>query len=256
MHQKGCVADERVLHTAVRHNHPSVVEYLLGVGCPVDTEIIEWGMEPYIIDELKMRSMEVAISEENLPMIKILRTADCPFVDDSFRFACDTENLEILNYIVEEGCEPPEYFFPQSVETRDFFALGFLMDNGLLRDEWDLWGSVMDADVQMMSFLLRKGVKPTDDDVDSAIASGNLEIAQFLTGKFECCRPTKFAYTLTFENSFCDCHYLTYLNWLHDDMKCGIGFSSLEEMRDDSRGGYVLDRCSKTIEDWFEERVG
>lgn len=247
MHDKGCVADERVLHTAVRYNQRRVVEYLLSVGCPVDAEVI---------DELKMRSMEVAISEENLPMVKILRTVDYPFVADSFRFACDTENKEILNYIVQEGCQAPDYLFPQSVEGRDFFTLEFLIDNGMLKEEWDLWGCVMDADVEMMSFLLRKGIKPTDDDVDSAIAAGNLEIAQFLTNEHSCCRPTHLAYTLKFENSFCDCHYLMYLRWLYDDMRCSLGFSSLEEMRDDPRGAYVLDRCSGTIEDSFEERLG
>lgn len=103
--------------------------------------------------------------------------------------------------------------------------------------------------------LAPKGIKPTDDDVDSAIASGNIEIAKFLTSEYNCCRPTHLAYTLTFENGFCDCHYLTYLNWLYDDMRSSIGFSSLEEMQDDPRGAYVLDRCSSKKEDWFEERL-
>ncbi|CAN0235737.1 unnamed protein product [Ectocarpus fasciculatus] len=54
-----------------------------------------------------MRSMEVAISEDNLPMVKILRTVDYPFVEDSFTFACDTENVDMVKYLLQEGCKPP-----------------------------------------------------------------------------------------------------------------------------------------------------
>lgn len=254
MHEMGYPPDERVLHTAVRYNCQEVVKYLLGVGCPVDKTVIEWGFGPYIIDELKMRSMEVAITEKNLTMVKILRTTDYPFIDDSFEFACETENIEMLTYLVQEGCRAPEHLFRESVQVGNYFTLEFLIDNNLLVSEWDLWGCIMDEDDDMMTFLLTKGIIPTDDDVDSAIAAGNLETAKFLTKEYDC-RPTSLAYMLTFDNLFCDCHYLVYLNWLHDDMGCGLGFSSLEDMHQDPHGSFVLENCSSTIEGWFEERL-
>jgi len=254
MRNKGYFADERVLHTAVRYNRLKVVDYLLSIHTPVDKTVIDWGFGPYIIDELTMRSMEVAISEQNLAMVKMLRSADCPFIEDSFTFACETENAEMLKYLVEQGCQPPDGLFADSVENQDFFTLEFLIDNLLLRDEWDLWGCVFDEDQDMMMFLLDKGILPTDDDVDSAISGGNFGTAKFLTTKYTC-RPTSLAYMLVFENGFCDCHYLEILNWLYDDMRCSLGFVFLHEMRNHSRGSLILERCSDEIKDWFEERL-
>lgn len=254
MREKGYPADKRVLHSAVRHNQQEVVKYLLGIGCPVDKTVIEWGFGPYIIDELKMRSMEVAISEGNLSMVKILRTVDYPFVDDSFVFACETQNTELLEYLIREKCRVPQGLFRESVELRNFFTLEFLIDHKLLVDEWDLWGCIADEDDDMMIFLLGKGIIPTDDDVDSAIAAGNLGTAKFLTKEYSC-RPTPLAYMIVFDNIMCDCHYMMYLDWLYNDMQCSIGFSSLQDMHEDPHGAYVLENCSNTIEDWFVNRI-
>ncbi|CAM9100691.1 unnamed protein product [Ectocarpus sp. 8 AP-2014] len=254
MREKGYVADERVLHTAVRYNQEEVVEYLLGIGCPIDKTVIEWGFGPCIIDELKMRSMEVAISEGNLSMVKILRTADYPFIDESFVFGCETRNTEMLEYLTQEKCHVPQGLFRESIELRDFSTLEFLIDHDLLVDEWDLWGCIMDDDDDMMTFLLGKGIVPKDDDVDSAIGSGNLDVAKWLTKEYSC-RPTSLAYMLVFDNAMCDCHYAMYLDWLYDDMQCSIEFSSLEDMCEDPRGAYVLENCSSTIEDWFVARI-
>lgn len=254
MREKGYFADERVLHTAVRYNRLSVVEYLLSINTPVDKTVIDWGFGSYIIDELKMRSMEVAISDENLAMVKLLRTVDYPFIKDSFSFGRDTENSELLMYLVEQGCSVPDGVFQESVETQDYFTLGFLIDNALLRDEWDLWGCVFDCNHDMMMFLLGKGILPTDDDVDSAICGGNFDTAKFLTTKYNC-RPTSLAYMLVFESDFCDCHYLEILNWLYYDMHVSLGFVLLEEMRDHPRGSLILTGCSSVIQDWFEKRL-
>lgn len=254
MREKGYFADERVLHTAVRYNRPEVVNYLLSINTPVDKTVIEWGFGPYIIDELKMRSMEVAISAQNLTMVKLLRTADYPFVEDSFTFACDTENAEMMQYLVDHGCPPPEGLFADSVATENYAILEFLIDNLLLRDEWDLWGCVFEENDDMMMFLLDKGIVPTDDDVDSAICGGNLATAKYLTREYAC-RPTSAAYTLVFENAMCDCHYLEVLDWLYDDVQCGLGFVFLKEMREHPRGCMILEGCSSVIEDWFEERL-
>lgn len=49
--------------------------------------------------------MEVAISEDSLSMVKILRTVDYPFVEDSFTFACDTDNVDMVKYLLQEGCK-------------------------------------------------------------------------------------------------------------------------------------------------------
>lgn len=254
MRDKGYFADERVLHTAVRYNRLSVVNYLLSINTPVDKTVIDWGFGSYIIDELKMRSMEVAISEGNLTMVRLLRTVDYPFVEDSFLFARDTENSELLTYLVEQGCSAPDGVFQESIETQDYFTLGFLIDNALLRDEWDLWGCVFDCDDDMMMFLLGKGILPTDDDVDSAISAGNFDVAKFLTTEYRC-RPTSLAYMLVFENGFCDCHYLEILNWLYHDMQVSLGFVLLQEMQNHPRGSLILNWCSSVIEDWFEERL-
>lgn len=254
MQEKGYPPDERVLHSAVRYNRQKVAKYLLRVGCPVDRAVIEWGFGEYIVDELKMRSMEVAISKDNLSMVKILRTVDYPFNKDSFVFACDTKNVEMCRYLIQEGCEAPAHLFRESVQLCSYFTLEFLIDNKLLVDEWDLWGCIMDGDDQMMHFLLGKGIIPTDDDVDSAIGAGNIGLAKFLT-KVYSCRPTCLAYLLTFENRFCDCQYLCYLDWLYEQMGCNIGFSSLDEMYEDPHGSYVLENCSSIIEDWFEEKL-
>lgn len=254
MRENWYFADERVLHTAVRYNRLDVVKYLLSVNTPVDKTVIEWGFGPYIIDELKMRSMEVAISEENLAMVKLLRTADYPFIEDSFTFACDTENADMMKYLVEQGCTPPDGLFAESVENGDYSTVAFLIDNLFLRDEWDLWGCTVDDNQDMMMFLLDKGIIPTDDDVDSAICGGNIHSAKFLTSEYKC-RPTSLAYMLVFESSFCDCHYLELLNWLYDDMQVSLGFVLLKEMQEHPRGSLVLDGCSSVIEDWFEERL-
>lgn len=253
MREKGYVADERVLHTAVRCDRPAVVEYLLGVRCPVDRTAIEWGFGPYIADELRMRSMEVAISANNLPMVKILCSVDYPFTKESFVYGCDTEDAEMILYLIQRGCKPPTDLFRESVDQGDYFTLGILIDNGLLQEEWDLWGCVTD-DKDMLYFLLKRGIVPTDDDVDSAICAGNLGIAQYLTSTYRC-RPTPLSYMLVFENMFCDCHFLAYLNWLYDDMHCSLGFASIDDMLRDARGSSVLDGCSSNIEDWFRERL-
>ena len=255
MREKGHCADERVLHTAVRYNHLGVVNYLLSTNTPVDKVVIEWGFGPYVIDELKMRSMEVAISEENLAMVMLLCTVDYPFIDDSFRLACDTENVELVEYLVQQGCRPPRGLFHDAVETRDYFTLNFLIDNSLLEEEWDLNGCVSDDDEEdMMLFLLHKGIIPTDDDVDSAISDGSLATAKFLTSEYRC-RPTSEAYIAVFENGFCDCHYLEILNWLYDDMQCSPGFVFLAEMREHPRARFILERCSSSIVEWFKERL-
>ena len=255
MHENWYFADERVLHTAVRYNRLDVVKYLLSVNTPIDRTVIEWGFGPYIIDELRMRSMEVAISDKNLAMVKLLRTADYPFIEDSFTFACDTENAEMLKYLLHQGCVPPDGLFAECVETKNYFTLAFLIDNLLLRDEWDLWGCVLDdGDHDVMMFLLDKGILPTDDDVDSAICGGNLRAAKLLTSEYNC-RPTSLAYMLVFESSFCDRHYLELLNWLHDDMQVSLGFVALKEMQEHPRGSLVLEGCSSVIENWFGERL-
>lgn len=254
MREKGYLADERVLHTAVRYNRLKVVNYLLSINTPVDKTVIEWGFGPYVIDELKMRSMEVAISEQNLTMVRLLRTADYPFIEDSFTFASDTENKKMMKYLVDQGCRPPDGLFADSVASENYVVLDFLIDNLLLRDEWDLWGCVFEQKDDMMMFLIGKGIAPTDDDVDSAICAGDLDTAKYLTREYVC-RPTSMAYMLVFENDMCDCHYLEFLNWLYDEARCNLGFVLLREMREHPRGSMILDACSSAIEDWFEERL-
>lgn len=133
----------------------------------------------------------------------------------------------------------------------NYFTLNFLIDKGLLREEWDLWGCIMDDHQDTMHFLLEKYILPTDDDVDSAIAAG----CKVFDAREYRCRPTPEAYMLTFEKLYCDCHYLVHLNWLYDDMHCSLGFILLEEMQNDPTGSNILERCSSTIKDWFEERL-
>ncbi len=254
MRERGFYTDERVLHTAVRFNQVEVAKYLLDNDTPIDKTPIEWGFGPYIIDELKMRSLEVAISSDNLPMVKVLRTADFPFIDDSFTFACDNENIQMMEYLVEEDCRIPMGLFAESVSNQDYFTLDFLISKGLLREEWDLWSCVVDGDEGMVRYLISKGIMPTDDDVDSAIAGAQLHLARFLTTNYMC-RPTSLAYMLVFENPFCDCHCREYLDWLYDNMQCSLGFVRLEDMQADMRGAFVLENCSDDILEWFRERL-
>lgn len=254
MREKGWYADEKALHTAVRYNHPNVVKFLLETGCPVDKTVIDWGCGPYIRHELKMRSMEMAVSEENLEMVKILRTVDYPFVMDTFTTACETENTEMMEYLVRERCQLDPDLFRKSVSSGDFFVLNFLIDRGLLKDEWDLWSCIADEQEDMMHFLLNKGILPTDYDVDSAIAHGKLEVAKFLTNKYRC-RPTPDAYMLTFDNLFCECHLIMYLDWLYDEMQCRLPFIVYEEMEKDSHGSLVLQNHGDAIRGWFKERL-
>lgn len=183
-----------------------------------------------------------------------MRTAEYPFIEDSFVFACETENMEMLQYLIQEGCRVPEHLFYESVRLRNYFTLEFLIDHELLKDEWDLWGCIMDDDDDMILFLLGKGIVPIDDDVDSAIAAGKLGVAKFLTKEYNC-RPTPLAFRLVFDKMMCDCHYLMSLDWLYDDMDCSLGFLSLHEMHEDPHGAFVLENCSDTIASWFEKRL-
>lgn len=257
--KNGIVLDAKVLHVAVHYDRLNVVQHLLKHNCPVDKELIkksDWQSGRHVRHNFEMRSLEMAISHQNLEMIKTLRTVDYPFIADTFRVACETKNLEIMKYLHEEGCTPDESLFFDSHEIDDTFSLEFFCENGYFRDEWEdiLPSSVLYGHEKLTNFLLGEGIVPTDDVVDCAICAGNMQLAFFLTKRYTC-RPTAVAYTDMFETELCDCTYLHCLRWLYYDMECSIGFTSFKEMQDDQSGAYVLSTASDMIKDWFKERL-
>lgn len=260
LHEKGVHLDERVLHTAVRHDHLQVVKYLLSIDTPVDKTVIEWGFGPCIIDELKMRSLEVAIKNKNVEMVKTLRTVDYPFDESTFRTACKTKNVEMMKYLHEQGCEPDEDLFYDCNKGFGFDVVETLCRMGLFRDEW---GEHLSSYIQfgresLMTFLLGEGIIPDDDCVDSAVSSGILETAVLLTSNYAC-RPTPMAYLHWLErvvySDTSNFRILRGLHWLYG-IGCTIGFSSFEEMKNDSRGSKVLDLGGSAVSEWFKERLG
>lgn len=238
--------NEGLFHLAVSWDQLESVKYLLSRGCPVDKACLHYR---------DMRSLEVAICRRNLEMVKTVRTVDYPFIEDTFRVACKTKNMEVMKYLHEEGCQPDENLCFDLRESDDVFSLTFFFKHGYFRDEWETFLSacIYEGHHELVTFFLGEGVVPDDDCVNSAISIGDLGNAKFLTRKYPC-RPTSQAYIEAFNNDCCNCRRMHVIDWLYDNMKCSIGFSSFQEMQNDFHGSYILDK-SPVISDWFRERL-
>ncbi len=241
--------DEKFLRKAVvlsklENEIVEVVRFLLNTGCPIDA---------FLSGE---RSMEIAIKQENLDLIKALRTADYPFISTTFRTACETKNVAIVRYLHDEGCKPDEDLFWDLKNNDEWVLVEVLCRMGYGRDEWDLNTYLAFGRTQLSMFVLEQGVIPTDRCVDGAISGGDLGTAMLLTTKYSC-RPTSQAYIELFNNDYvqCDAYNFRVLEWLHDEMGCDIGFSSFEEMKKEPHGRCIVDGQSKAIVDWFKNKL-
>ena len=256
MISKGFQFDEKVLHNAVRYNQVDVVKWLLDKNCPIDKTVIEWGYGPNIVPELKMRSMELAISQENLEILRMLVGSGCPFIDDTYRIACETKYPKIVQYLEDQGCDPDEFVYYNYIENKDFSSLEFIFKHGLMKSEWRMCVGLCD-DWEMIYFLISHGIRPKNEDVDDAIEWGNLELAKFFTREFNV-TPKSSVYLAIFTIDYGLVsveRYIEILDWLFYIMGVKIGFNSYREFLSHSHVTSSIGVLSDTIFDWFKERL-
>ena len=132
-----------------------------------------------------------------------------------------------------------------------------------------------DKIVEVVRFLLNTGC-PVDKhlsgerSLEAAIYRENLELIKTLctadfhliSGTFKAACETKNVDIIQYLciellNGYPRSDYdkLRVLNWLHDEMGCDIGFSSFEEMKNDTNGQQILESQSKAIVDWFKNKL-
>lgn len=256
----GAVFDERVLHTAVRYGHLEVLEYLMGVGCPVDTSPIDWGFGDNVVEELKMRSLEIAVRDGRIDIVQRLRTrmvdyeerwrTPNPFVEKTFDMAIESGNPDMLKYLKDEsggqyGSDPYTLKFQQFVCKGDCEKAEILLKNGLVDD----YKGAIPVDLYMIKLLEKYGWRVRDKVVDNAIFEHNIGLAKHLVEAYRV-DPTPRAYRLVVNRREEDAFYINVLNWLHDDvcvhrMKCDYDLKQLVK---------VLRHRSPEVKKWFDDR--
>lgn len=135
----GQVLCEKIFHTAVRYGHLQIVDYLMRIKCPVDSTLIEWGFGDYVVPEIKMRSMEIAVRDGRVDIVKKLRAVDYPFTEETFQAAIEGGDIDTLKYLKEEeakeeGGEDDPYFdeYIDLVADKNYAKIEKLLENGLV----------------------------------------------------------------------------------------------------------------------------
>lgn len=257
MHKDGVPFDEEILRDAAWGDHIDVVKYLLDNKCPIDKTVLE-KYDNNCHEWFKNRSMELAINNKNLGILKLLVGAGCPFIEDTFRIACNTKNLEIVQYLCDQGCdESDNVLYHDYIINRDYPALRFIFDNGLMKSEWGMCVGLCDNDRNMISFLINHGIRPKNEDIDEAIEAANLGLAKFFNRAFGIV-PTSNAYMEIFSidyGLFGVEVYIEILNWLFYVMEVEIGVSSFQDLLSHSRVKSSIGKLSDTIFNWYKERL-
>lgn len=255
----GAVFDERVLHTAVRYGQLGVLEYLMGVGCPVDTKLIDWGFGDNVVKELKMRSLEIAARDGRIDIVKQLRTGMVnyeqrwrtpnPFGEHTFDAAIESGYPDMLKYLKDEtggqyGSDPYTLKFQQFVWKGDCERAEILLKNGLVDD----FKGVIPVDLYMIKLLEKYGWRIRVEVVDNAIFEHKIALAKHIVQAYGI-NPTARAYWLVLARRAEDEVYFDVLNWLHDDLRVG----KIKSDCDNQQLVRVLRFRSPELKNWFED---
>ena len=240
--------NEKILHTAVRYGHLEIIEYLLCVNCPVDSTLIEWGFGKYVVAEIKMRSMDIAVLHGRVDIVKKLRTVDYPFIAETFEAAIDGGNIDMLKYLKEDESEYGEddpYFdeFIQLVADKNYAKVQMLLENDLIDCIFSgVYHAFMNDDRQMIELL----VKYMDNIMDYFLVGGNLDLAKCLFREHDI-SPTSSSYSCVLSIRATEEWVLETLYWLYDEVGC-----KPESSKCLTRS---LIRESPVVQQWFRDRL-
>ena len=240
----GATFDERILHIAVFHGHLETLEYLMGVDCPVDSVLIEFG--DHFADAFKMRSMEIAVRDGRIDIVKQLRTVDYPFATETFEVALEGENIDMLKYLKEEAGEdfkdPYKTHFHKFVLHSDRKAVVMLREHGLVGD----FRGAIGKDLYTVMLLEKYGCHVRPEMVDAAVYDHDLRLAKYLV-RSRGIVPTSRAYGNLLRRHAQDEWFIESLNWLHDEAHCKL------ELGDDLLMEHLANQ-SPLVRQWFSDR--
>lgn len=229
----GQVFDESVLYRAVQGGQLNTVEYLMGVGCPADSKD-------------KVRSMEIAVGDGRIDIVKQLRTVDYPFNWDTFAAAINGKDIDMLKYLKEnadgEFEDPYDDDLSASVVNHDYESVKMLLDNDLVDD----YGHCIvhaSTDYSMIKLLELYGCRVCETLVDNAILDQHVELARHLVEEYNVF-PTSYAYRFVFQDGFAE--DVDTLNWLHDEL--GLKWDPKDPTK------YVEGDLSPVVRQWFYDR--
>ena len=250
--ENGQVLDERILHTAVRYGQLHTLVYLMRVGCPVDNTRIEWGFGQYVVEELKMCSLEMAARDGRVDIMKQLRTnvpPFTPFPHETLEYALEGRHLHVLKYIRDvHPYDVFRRFLFQGISDGDTFEVAFLVKHGLVGDTHTAMMSAFRAgDTYMVNVMLVSMTKSQmSRAVDQAIGSHQQKgvcLAKYLMRSPEV-RPTSDAYNCLLRTHHGEEQLINILNWLHDKLAVRVKPERLTN----------LANHSPAVQQWFLER--
>ena len=244
--------DEKVLHSAVHHGHLEILQYLMGKRCPVDSTCIEWGFDDEVERAFKMRSMEIAVRDGRIDIVKQLRTVDYPFTTVTFEEALGAGNVDMLKFLKEEAGEdfenPYQNKFCEFVYDRDYASVILFLENDIVDDYKELVECVEGAEFRrMIEILVNYGCYVREHVVENALHDHNVDLAKFLVREYGVV-PTSRAYGCLLGGQKKDELLVETLNWLHNEVGCKL------ESRDKLLVKY-LDGESLEVQKWFHDRM-
>lgn len=250
--ENGQVLDERILHTAVRYGQLNTVVYLMSAGCPVDTTRIEWGFGEYVVEELKMCSMEMAARDGRVDIMKQLRTNVSPFMPfphETLEYSLEGRHLDVLKYIRDvHPYDVFRRFLFQGISDGDTLEVAFLVNHCLVGDTHTAMMSAFRAgDTYMVNVMFVNMAKSQKSRaVDQAIGSHQQRgvcLAKYLMREPEV-RPTSDAYRYLLRTHHGEEQLVSILNWLHDELGVRVKPEGLTN----------LANHSPAVQQWFRDR--
>lgn len=249
----GATFDEKVLHFAVRYGHLETLVYLMDLNCPVDYTLIDWGYNLNPNPKLKMRSMEMAVEDGRIDIVKQLRTVDYPFTYDTFHTAADGESFAMLRYLQEEADrdfhDHDSYLtkFIHFVEGGNYKKVEMMIKSDVVSyDYLGLDVAFRNEDRQMVHVF----AKFMGFVTDTALIFNNVSLAKYLIHEFRV-MPTYDAYRCIIgynkDDRKDDDWLIDSLNWLYDEERC-----PLENGKSLS---YTLSNQSPVVQKWFQDRL-
>ena len=252
--KRGEVLNEEVLRSAVRFGHLETLKYLMDVGCPVDNNIHTWKYGYYNFPDMEMHSMEIAVQDGRLDIVKQLCTAEYHFLDETFDMAVEGGNIDILKYIKQEeslnphGEDPYKHLFLRLVREGEYAKVKLLLENYLVDDYKECAQFVARGDHRtMIELLVKHGCYVRPYVVSNSLLDQNMELARYLVREHAVV-PTSRAYGCLLSNYAEDETFLEMLNWLHDE--AGAKLEADEKLLVEH-----LPKRSVVIQQWFYDRV-